>query len=206
MENSRAYNLFIEQLHATGTKKMDGYYPRLMEEIYDWERPEIEDIIWKTFCENGDSDLAVFLPILKRYQGKNKLDEMIENSDIPSERSMLFATILYETYLEDSYLDIIKKNIELEPENLSFVSKLVNCRPDSNIYRLLVELYINSSNDIVRSTAVTGILYNKGIISDPLDLTEMINSLDIAKEFEEDDISKRREIISKFEEKTGADL
>lgn len=34
MENSKAYKYLIEQINATGLKKLDGYYPKIMEEIY----------------------------------------------------------------------------------------------------------------------------------------------------------------------------
>lgn len=49
MQNSKAYGGLIKQLNASGSEKMDGYYPEVMEEIYDWEREEVEDIIWKAF-------------------------------------------------------------------------------------------------------------------------------------------------------------
>lgn len=49
MQNSKAYNYLIEQLNATGAEKTSGYYSRIMEEIYDWEREEVEDIIWDAF-------------------------------------------------------------------------------------------------------------------------------------------------------------
>lgn len=49
MQNSKAYDCLIKQLNANGSEKMDGYYPKVMEEIYDWEREEVEDIIWDAF-------------------------------------------------------------------------------------------------------------------------------------------------------------
>ena len=49
MQNSKAYDCLIKQLNANGAEKKDGYYPRVMEEIYNWEREEVEDIIWDAF-------------------------------------------------------------------------------------------------------------------------------------------------------------
>lgn len=49
MQNSKAYDYLIKQLNANGSEKADGYYPRVMEEIYDWEREEVENIIWDAF-------------------------------------------------------------------------------------------------------------------------------------------------------------
>lgn len=87
MENSRAYKYLIEQVDAVGFKKMDGYYPKIMEEIYDWERNEVEDIIWETFHKNNDYDLAMFFPKLKNYNGIEELKNTLEKCRIPSGNS-----------------------------------------------------------------------------------------------------------------------
>ena len=34
MQNSKAYDYLIKQMNTNGSEKMDGYYPRVMEEIY----------------------------------------------------------------------------------------------------------------------------------------------------------------------------
>lgn len=56
MQNSKAYGGLIKQLNVNGSEKMDGYYPEVMEEIYDWEREEVEDITKK-----------ILLRLRKRY-------------------------------------------------------------------------------------------------------------------------------------------
>lgn len=62
MKNSKAYEGLIKQLNANGSEKMDGYYPEVMEEIYDWEREEVEDIIWNAFFNKNEIELAQFFP------------------------------------------------------------------------------------------------------------------------------------------------
>lgn len=54
---------------------MDGYYPRVMEEIYDWEREEVENIIWDAFNNKKEIELAQFLPKLEKYNGIKALRE-----------------------------------------------------------------------------------------------------------------------------------
>lgn len=71
---------------------------------------------------------------------------------------------MYEATGDEGYLDIIKKNIDASPETISFVSILSYCKPCQRLYNILVDVYINNSNKVNRSTAVMGILYNKGII------------------------------------------
>lgn len=77
MENSKAYSSFIEQISAFGRQKMEGYYPLTLERIYDWERDEIEDIIWETFNQRNDTALATFLPKLKKYNGLKALEDKL---------------------------------------------------------------------------------------------------------------------------------
>ena len=71
MNNSKAYNRLIKQLNASGIARRDGYYPNTMEEIYDWERDEVEDVILDHFNNKNDVDLAIFLPKMKNMMDKN---------------------------------------------------------------------------------------------------------------------------------------
>lgn len=199
MENSKAYNYLFEQIHATGVKKRDGYYPRIMEEIYEWEREEVEDVIWKKFHENRDIDLAIFLPKLRKYDGIEALKKALFECIIPSDSSVMICQILYQFTDAVKYLDIIKQNIDKEPDKISYVSVLSYCKPSKKAYDLLVDIYINSTNKTIRSTAVTGILYNKNLIKNPLDLQEMMANLNLERKFDSEDIHDRKNIIELFE-------
>lgn len=55
-----------------------------MEEIFDWERDEVEDIIWNTFYKNSDTELDLFLPKLQKYDGIKALKEELLKCNIPS--------------------------------------------------------------------------------------------------------------------------
>ena len=109
MQNSKAYDCLIKQLNANGSEKMDGYYPEVMEEIYDWEREEVEDIIWDAFFNKNEIELAQFFPKLKKYDGIKALKESPYLLQIPSEASVEISKILYEATGDEGYLDIIKK-------------------------------------------------------------------------------------------------
>ena len=67
MQNSKAYDCLIKQLNANGSEKMDGYYPKVMEEIYDWEREEVEDIIWDAFFNKNEIELAQKLGAIEEF-------------------------------------------------------------------------------------------------------------------------------------------
>ena len=146
MQNSKAYDCLIKQLNANGAEKKDGYYPRVMEEIYDWEREEVEDIIWDAFFNKKEIELAQFLPKLEKYDGIKALKENPYLLQIPSEASVEIGKILYEVTGDEKYLDLIKRNIDASPETISFVSILSYCKPCQRLYNILVDIYINNTD------------------------------------------------------------
>lgn len=199
MENSVAYIELIQQIKATGREKMEGYNPQILDEIYEWEREEAEKIICQKFCEN-DIDVAVYFPKLKYYDGIKLLEHKLKTLNIPSGGSVLIAQILYEATKDEGYLDIVMQNIEQEPDSISYVATLSYCRPSKKAYELLVQIYVNNENSTIRSTAVTGILYNKGIINDPCNLQELMKTIDLGKKFCLDSAEERKRVIELFEE------
>lgn len=199
MQNSKAYDCLIKQLNANGSEKMDGYYPRVMEEIYDWEREKVEDIIWDAFSNKRELELAQFLPKLEKYDGIKALKESPYLLQIPSEASVEIGKILYEVTGDEDYLDLIKRNIDASPETISYVSILSYCKPCQRLYNILTDIYINSSNKVNRSTAVMGILYIKGIIKDRSSIKELNATTSLRKKFKSEEREERKEILQRFE-------
>ena len=199
MQNSKAYDLLIKQLNAKGSEKKDGYYPRVMEEIYNWEREEVEDIIWDAFFNKKEIELAQFLPKLEKYDGIKALKESPYLLQVPSEASVEIGKILYEVTGDEEYLDLIKRNIDESPETISYVSILSYCKPCQRVYNILADIYINNNNSVNRSTAVMGILYNKGIIKDRYSIKESNDVINLRKKFKSEDSAERQEILKKFE-------
>lgn len=199
MQNSRAYEELSKQLHACGFEKKDGYNPGIMEEIYDWEREEVEDIILDAFVNKKEFGLAQFLPKLKKYDGIKALKESPYLYKIPSGASVKIGKTLYEATDNEEYLDVIKRNIEASPDDISFVAALSYCKPGKKVYRMLADIYINSNNAVNRSTAVTGLLYNRGIIKDRASIKESNNMIALRKKFMSDNRKERQKILERFE-------
>ena len=198
MENSKAYKYLIQQVNAVGYERKDGYYPKIMEELYDWERDEAEDIIWRTFNEKKDIDLSDFMPKLKNYDGISALKKMFEKGN---NSSIDMAKALYESTGEYKYLDAIRENVKNVKSftKLSAVATVSRLKPNEDVYNLLKEIYINDDDKTIRGTAVDGLLYNKGYIKDPLDMKEFMATLNISRLFMLDDIQQRKEIIMLLE-------
>ena len=199
MENSIAYKQLLKQINAVGSEKLNGYYPNTLEEIYDWEREEVEDIIWDAFFNKKEIELAQFLPKLEKYDGIKALKESPYLLQVPSEASVEIGKILYEVTGDEEYLDLIKRNIDESPETISYVSILSYCKPCQRVYNILADIYINNNNSVNRSTAVMGILYNKGIIKDRDSIKESNDVINLRKKFKSEDSAERQEILKKFE-------
>lgn len=198
MENSHAYISLINQINGTGRLKLDGYNLKTLDEIFEWERDEIEDVICRNFS-NNDIDLAIFLPKLKKHDGISLLKRKLQELTIPSSGSVLISQVLYETTKKEKYLDIIMQNIEESPDNISYVASLAGCSPSEKAYSMLVHIYINNENEVIRSTAVTGILHNKGIIHNVDDLQEITQNISLRRKFLSNDSKRRKRIIEMFE-------
>ena len=199
MQNSSAYSNLIKQLNASGTEKKDGYYPRIMEEIYDWERDEVEEIIWDAFINKNEVGLAPFLPKLQKYNGIKALKESPYLSQIPSDASAEIAKIIYEATDDEDYLDFIKRNIDASPDTISYVSILSYCKPCLKVYNILADIYINNGNKVNRNTAVMGLLFNKGVIKDRLSIKESNDTIELRKKFKSEDREERKRILERFE-------
>ncbi|MBE5959022.1 MAG: hypothetical protein E7254_09220 [Lachnospiraceae bacterium] len=198
MEHSEAYHLLVNQLNAVGTERMDGFYPNIIEEVYDWEKNEVEDIIWDNFVYKNEIDLAVFLPKLTKYDGIKALEERVHLSKIPSEASVEISSALYESTGDEKYLDIIKQNIDASPNTISYVSVLSYCKPCEHLFEILSDIYVNNENKVNRNTAVMGMLYNRGIIKDRESIEESNNTIPLRGKFRSDDKQERKRILDKF--------
>jgi hypothetical protein len=200
MEHSWAYKMLIEQVNATGYERKDGYYRNTMEKIYDWERDEVEEIIWETFHKNMDTELAIFLPKLKNYDGIDALKKMFDKCNTLGYRDLNIAGVLYKETKDVKYLNVFREIIEADEENFPIVAKLLYLLPDEEVYKLLKEIYINSNNDIARGIAVNGILHSKGIIKNIYDLKEKQEKIEIKRRFDLEEKSQREKIIKELEE------
>ena len=143
--------------------------------------------------------MAQFFPKLKKYDGIKALKESPYLLHVPSSECVEIGTVLYETTGEKKYLDLIKRNIDASPDTISYVSILSYCKPCKQLYKILVDIYINNRNSVNRNTAVMGILYNKGIIKDRSSIKESNDVISLRKKFKSEDSIEREKILEKFE-------
>jgi len=69
------------------------YYKESFDKIFDWERDEFEDLIWKKYNE-GIIKFANLLPYLKKYDGISKLQEDLASPGTPSGWKTIIISVL----------------------------------------------------------------------------------------------------------------
>ncbi|MCR5250104.1 MAG: SMI1/KNR4 family protein [Lachnospiraceae bacterium] len=80
-----------------------GFYPELLNGIYDWERDETEDYIWHCFQDLGYYDMAPLLPALKKYDGVKALREKLSSKEQNGYDERTIAHALYAATGEEEY-------------------------------------------------------------------------------------------------------
>nr|WP_314080029.1 hypothetical protein [uncultured Leptotrichia sp.] len=204
-EHSFAYIDLIKTVKATGREKLDGYYSKTMEEIYDWERDEVEDIIWEKFQRDRDSMLSDFLPKLKKYDGITALEEASTKVTVPSYASIDISKTLYNSTLKTKYLDNFKENLGYD--DIVLVSILNKCIVTEDLYNFLKELYLyygvekKEDKGVVTMLIIKGLLRCKGYMTLNFGASteELREDFKIIKIFEVDEIESKKEIIKKLE-------
>lgn len=199
MKNSQAYQSLVDQMNATGRMRAEGYDERLWDGLYDWEIEEAEQLVWNQFVNKNDAEIAVLLPKLKKFDGISALKNRLKKCNLPSDESISIAQILYEHTKEGSYLDLMMENIMKSQYKLSYVARLIYLKPEKKVYEALKNIYLKCDDPTVRDTAVTGLLYNKGIIKNPLNMQEIFMNVALKRKFVSENASERAKILEAFE-------
>lgn len=201
MQNSQAYIEFKKQINAMGREKMDGYAPQTLANIYDWEREEVEDTIWYKFVKENDSDLAIFMPELTKYNGIEALKAKLNKFVIPSGASFNIAETLYITTNENKYLRLIIENYNTtsnKATKIAYVSRLSHLAKKLEVYNELIDIYINDNESVNQSNAIQGILWADGYLRNIDDMDEIIKNMQLLRMFNKDCKEDRKVVIEGY--------
>lgn len=138
INHSFAYYDLKKQIKAVGYERKDGYNNRVLEEVYDWERNEVEELIWNKFQQDKDLMLIEILPKLKKYDGIKMLKETLFSNCMSREVNMDMAKTLYEYTKDKKYLDILTISIDCNDYNNIHNFKLIL---DLNKFPVTEDLY-----------------------------------------------------------------
>ena len=201
-EHSGAYNYFIRMLDATGSERAHGGFdPNLLDKIFEWEREEVEKIIWTRFNHNGSGDLAILVAKLKDYDGIKLLEDRLRDGLASSEYSWYLvevAAALYQATSVADYLDYLYMYFDAKKE-YSLIALLTYIDKSEKTYAFCADVYINSDDSLIRSTSIDGILCCKGYIKNPYDLKERSEMVNLSRAFLSDDRELRKVKLARFE-------
>jgi hypothetical protein len=200
-EHSRAYSELIRFINANGKERDYGIcIAPALDDLYDWERDEAEDIIWKKFSFDGDTGLADLVVALRNHNGIEALEDKLREGIASAEYSMRIvniARVLYSATSVDDYLEYIFEYYG-KTRDRSAVAVLSYLKPCEKLYVFFTDLYLSSDDSVIRNTAVTGILCCKGYIKDPTDPKECSELTNMARAFMSDDPELRKKKLERF--------
>lgn len=203
-QHSEMYTKFINIINGTGYNRLGGIPKHLLNEVYDWEREEVENIVWNRFL-NNDMDMTFYLPHLTFFQPTETVKNKLGEYKIPSRQSVQLSYTMYKLTKEQDYLNIVKNNIEKKTESTSYIALVLQDfeKNDENIYNLLRELYVNVADLEELCLIEDGLFFCKGIISSlfAVQTDEEIN--DLSRKYFSEDIEERKNLIDEFEKEFG---
>lgn len=196
-KHSSSYLSFKEQLKALGRKRLEGYNPNLLNDIFEWERDEVEKDIWDGFKKRNDTDLARFMPVLRNYDGRQELLDKLKVFHAPSDANVNIAVVLLKETREKRYLDMILRDFYAMNHKESIVVELSHLAENPDVYNALMKIYISDSKSDNRITALCAILWRHGILQRVDDIMEFQENIALIKEFTPTSEAERKVIVKK---------
>lgn len=206
MEHSTSYTSFVNLINNTNSfARVNGIPGNLLVEIYDWERDDVENIIWNRFIKMNDMDMTYYLPRLKREVSIEEIEKKLTNYSIPSRQNVQIAYTLYRITANPKYLQLVKSNIVKKNERTSYVAiVLQDCDPkDSNIYSFLRELFIEEIQTGELVMVIDGLFFCKGIMKKMFSIEESNKCKELFSKYFSQDVGERKKLIIQFENEFG---
>lgn len=175
--HTEQYEWIVGQMSATGSERAHGgYNAEWWYQLTDTEREELEYLIWKKYPD--DFRLAVFLPKLSHHDGVAKLERDLRNAT-SIEVKVVLADVLFRETEERRYLEVLRHCCTEDCGNgilsgYRLVAVVMQNYPtDSEVESILRDVYQGSSDGPTRTTALIGILHQRGIVHDPHNYAEL---------------------------------
>lgn len=196
MQHSEAYNSFIRQVNATGYAKLHGFDMDLFENIYDFERDEVEEILITLFKKGDWQDLRL-MPKLTKVDGVALMENDFPNLKNPSLIRAEFANVLLKATNNKYYEDALYETLKA-PDNVTrefVMSFILSYKPSQRLFETCKELCEHDNSRLVRFLAATGLLYCAGMIDDPNNIEPYRYLIDRLKS---NDIEERKKAFIEF--------
>ena len=175
--HTEQYEWIVEQLSATGSERAHGGYSAdWWHRLTEAEKDELETTIWRKYPD--DPRLAVFLPKLPHHDGRARLDSDLRKATSISTK-VEFADVLFRETGEKRYLDVLRQCCSEECgtgilSGYRLVAVALQDYPaDPEVEAVLRDIYLRSTDGATQTTALIGILHQRGIVHDTHDFAEL---------------------------------
>ena len=189
---SKAFQTLINRINAKGRMAMEGYSLDMLHDIPFEERKEAEDLIVNRFI-NGDVLIAVLIPHLKYYDGKELLNSELAKCPVPSFRCVSICFSLSEDHISENIYQLLYQNYLLDASTRDFIiGSLLQYNPSYDLLCFFEKLYQISTSKH-KGSVILGIFHCCGIIKD-LDNMEELKSVSNQKKIilESDDCTTKK--------------
>ena len=201
MKHSKMYEAFIKWVDLIGTREGDyTYHPKYLDTLYDWERDEIETIIYEKFKEGNAHVIyfAQYMQYLKKYDGIEALKQYLANHSEIMGLAIEVARALYEVALEPQYVDAMM-GFYKKTRDSTYVAIISDSIPSKALFEALTYIYVNDRGDLNRSAANVGMLHCKGYIQDISAIWKRSeDEMEIQRLLHSDDIEERKAFAEKL--------
>ena len=139
------------------------------------------------------------MPYLNNHDGIGALEKALGKCSVPGYYHALLAVTIYKLKRTTVLFDEIRKEYELGECNTkrNLLAMLRDISTDDRIISYLTEIYINTEESVLRTTALLTILHHRGLITDPNDLNELIEKRSMLQSYSSDDAAARRAMINR---------
>ena len=194
---SLTFDKFLNQLHAQGREKGDGFDASHFDGMTEDERQEARQLLENALID-GDNTAAFGLVLLDGKAAEEPLRRVLEQLDYPNDVGADVAGELYKMTGKKEYQEILIQYLH-HPKHLVRQATLVylsNKPCSENLKNALSDSILGESNETVQFLAVKLMLYCQGLISNIYDKQHSHKQLVV--DLTSKDKNIRREALDSF--------
>jgi len=169
--SSQTFNRFLNQLHAQGSEKADGFDSSHFDGMTSDERPEAARLLREALFA-GDSTAIRGLVLLDKQSARPTLEDALQKLSGDTSARLILAEELWKLTNESRYQEVMIDLLKHPDHSIRrrALSGLQNTPHNDRLMGELQTLVLDDPNKTVRFWAATHLVYGLGLIKDFYDV------------------------------------